>query len=74
MIHANRQSTPIWSRTRTWTLGESRAVPYTIRAYSSYSLNLLERADDWIRTSINPFTRRVPFYVEPRRRITVTLL
>ena len=25
------------------------------------------RADDWIRTSIIPLTRRTPFYVEPRR-------
>ena len=27
-----------------------------------------ERADDWIRTSMNRFTRAVPFYVEPRRQ------
>ena len=27
------------------------------------------RADDWIRTSIIPLTRRTPFYFEPRRHI-----
>ena len=26
-----------------------------------------QRADDWIRTSMIPFTRRTPFSVEPRR-------
>ena len=25
------------------------------------------RADDWIRTSMNPLTRRMPFLIEPRR-------
>ena len=28
------------------------------------------RADDWIRTSINRFTRQAPFSVEPRRQST----
>lgn len=27
------------------------------------------RADDWIRTSMNRFTKAAPFYVEPRRQI-----
>ncbi len=26
------------------------------------------RADDWIRTSMDPLTRRTPFSVEPHRR------
>ena len=30
-----------------------------------------KRADDWIRTSINRFTRAVPFYVEPRRQFLI---
>ena len=41
-----------WDRTRTWTLGESRAVRYTIEMYG---------ADDWIRTSMIRFTRPAPF-------------
>ena len=30
------------------------------------------RADDWIRTSINRFTRPAPFSVEPRRHISIS--
>lgn len=40
-----------WNRTRTKTLGGSCAFRYTIRT---------SRADDWICTSINRFTRPVP--------------
>jgi hypothetical protein len=29
------------------------------------------RADDWIRASMSPFTRRVPFSVEPRRQLKI---
>ena len=54
-----------WDRTRTWTLGESRAVRYTIETYG---------ADDWIRTSMIRFTRPAPFCFEPRRHILVPTL
>ena len=53
-------SVPTWNRTRTRTLGESRAFRYTIGT-------IHPRADDWIRTSMNPLTRRMPFLIEPRR-------
>ena len=63
-------SIPTWNRTKTWTLGESRAVRYTIEAYG---------ADDWIRTSMStPFpellARAEPFSVEPRRHVLVPTL
>lgn len=31
---------------------------------------ILQRADDWIRTSITSITRRMPFSIEPRRQST----
>ncbi len=31
---------------------------------------LVERADDWIRTSMDLFTRQVPFSVEPHRQVS----
>ena len=57
----SRFSVPTWIRTRTKTLGRSCAVRYTI------GTSLPSRADDWIRISINRFTRPAPFSVEPRR-------
>ena len=45
---------PTWTRTRTWTFGGSDAIRYTIGT-------IIARADDWIRTSINRFTRQAPF-------------
>ena len=53
-------SVPTWTRTRAWTFGGSNAIRYTIGTY--------QRADDWIRTSMLPLTRRTPFSVEPRRQ------
>ena len=50
---------PTWNRTRAWTFGESNAIRYNIGT---------NRADDWIRTSMIPLTRRTPFSVEPRRQ------
>ncbi len=40
-------------------------IRYTI------GIQTLSRADDWIRTSINLFTRQAPFSVEPRRQARV---
>ena len=37
-------------------------IRYTI------GIQFSSRADDWIRTSINLFTRQAPFCFEPRRR------
>src|SRR5882672_10165213 len=48
-----RQNIPTWSRTRTWTFGESYAFHYTIGI-------LANRADGWIRTSMKRFTRPLP--------------
>ena len=48
------RSIPTWNRTRTCRLSESpRAIRYTIGHQT--------RADDWIRTSINRFTKPAPF-------------
>ena len=63
ILHTRRAfcvSIPTWTRTRAWTFGESNAIRYTIGTY--------QRADDWIRTSMLPLTRRTPFSVEPRRQ------
>jgi hypothetical protein len=30
----------------------------------------LSRADDWIRTSMDLFTKQVPFSIEPHRRVS----
>ncbi len=40
-------------------------VRHTRKAFSSFANK--PRADDWIRTSIDRFTKPVPFSVEPRR-------
>ena len=37
-------------------------IRYTI------GIQIFTRADDWIRTSINLFTRQAPFCFEPRRQ------
>lgn len=55
-------SIPTWNRTRTWTFGGSNAIRYTI------GTTITTRADDWIRASMNRFTRPVPFCFEPRRQ------
>jgi hypothetical protein len=36
--------------------------------HPTHSQAINARADDWIRTSMNLFTRQVPFSVEPRRQ------
>lgn len=53
-------SDPDLIRTTAWIFGECNAIRYKIGT---------NRADDWIRTSMIPLTRRTPFSVEPRRRI-----
>lgn len=55
-------SIPTWIRTRARTFGGSDAIRYTI------GIQVHARADDWIPTSINLFTRQAPFSVEPRRQ------
>jgi hypothetical protein len=44
-----------------------------LRRVQCNPLHHRDRADDWIRTSMLPLTRRTPFSVEPRRRITDAL-
>ena len=39
-----------------------------LRRVQCNPLHHRDRADDWIRTSIVPLTRRMPFCVEPRRQ------
>ena len=39
-----------------------------MRSATPSGQNSPSRADDWIRTSIDRFTRPAPFYVEPRRQ------
>src|SRR5262249_59967840 len=61
--HTRKASVSSPSRNRTWScsFGGCRAIPHTHRLFT-------QRADDWIRTSINLFTRQAPFSVEPRRQ------
>ena len=70
-------SIPTGNRTRTWTFGGSNAIRYTIgnqghplaeEARGHVAAIVLNKADDWVRTSITWFTRPAPFSVEPRRQ------
>ena len=57
--YTRRASVSTRTRTWIWTFGLSDAILCTIETL---------RADDWIRTSIERFTRPPPFSVEPRRQ------
>ena len=57
--YTRRASVSTRTRTWIWTFGLSYAILCTIETF---------RADDWIRTSIERFTRPPPFSVEPRRQ------
>ena len=44
-----------------------------LRRVECNPLHHRDRADDWIRTSMNPATRRAPFSVEPRRQLSTSV-